>query len=384
MDGFFIDKLNVTQDYLTDGERLPFVGKKGFYGFDLETGEYNKEPFITDLHLEGSYSSKVVVKCNGFRVSVYGNPSRWGRIDNLFGLSTFDDCIAVYNQILEKLGLPAFTKCSSYLLKTAKNGGQNEKVYNGAIIKHVDWTRNLSVGEGNERPFLKALSGHSINRSVKPFLYPNEHTVEWYGDNIQKNGSTYRYIKVYTKTADLLRHQKKNVKGADFEDVQYYYDLIAFTAKTGTLREEHSFKREYLKRHHLHAYGIVKETDFLPELQVITDIRKRLEVSKMHYESIVDQLLNEEVVNSRQAANATMCAYMYWLHGEHSQLSTRQFSTHKRRLLQIGIDISQKLDITRAPLRLKTCEVIEVKPLDMPSWYRQPIVPKPNHLSLVA
>lgn len=384
MDGFFIDKLNVTQDYLKHGERLPFVGKKGFYGFDLETGEYNKEPFITDLQLEGSYSSKVIVKCDGYRVSVYGNPSRWGRMDNLFGLTTFDDCIKVYNHILHSLGLPPFTKCTNFTFKVAQDGGQNEKVYNGAIIKHIDFTRNMSVGEGNERPFLKALSAHSINRSVSPYLYSNENTVEWYGKNVQKNGSTYRYVKVYTKTSDLLRHQKKHTKGGSFDDMQYYHDLINYTANLGVVREEHSFKREYLKRHDLCAYGLVKEIDFLAELQVITEIRQRLEVSKMQFETIADQLIDKKICNSRQSANATQMAYLLWLHGEHSQVSTRQFSTHKKRLLQVGIDISQKLDISRAPLRMKSCDIIEVKPLDMPDWYRAPVVPKPSYLKLVA
>jgi len=213
MENFFIDKLNVTQDYLQDGERLPFVGKEGFYRFDLATGETQKEPIVSDLRLEGSYSSMVTVKCDGFRISVYGNPSRWGRMDNLWGLKTFDECIGVYNHILQGLGLPALTKCTTFQFKAAQDGGKNMKVYNGAIIKHVDFTRNLSLGLGNEKPFMKALSGHSINRSVSPYLYPNENTVEWYSKNVQGNGSTYRYVKVYCKTTDLLKHQKKRCKG---------------------------------------------------------------------------------------------------------------------------------------------------------------------------
>lgn len=385
MEGFFIDKLNVTQDYLKEGERLKFVGKQGAYFFDLDTGETRKEPFISDLKLEGSFSSMVVVKCDGYRISVYGNPSRWGRIDNLFGLKTFDECITVYNRILEGLGLPGFTKCTTFSFRTSHNGGKNEKVYNGAILKHIDFTRNWSVGEGNERPFMKALSAHSVSRSISPYLYPNENTVEWYGKNIQKNGSTYRYVKVYTKTADLLRHQKKHCKGANFDDVEYYYRLVAYTAKLGVVREEHSFKREYLSRHDMSAYGLVKESDFKEELQVITEIRKRLEVSKMTYESMAEQLLECGACKNRQSANSTQMIYLMWLHGEHTGVGRSQYAVHKKRLLQVGVDISQKLDISRAPLRLKSCDIIEVKPLDMPSWYRAPVVPqyKPQ-LRLVA
>jgi hypothetical protein len=149
----------------------------------------------------------------------------------------------------------------------------------------------------------------------------------------------------------------------------------------GVVREEHSFKREYLARHDLCAYGI---SDFAEELQVITEIRKRLEVSKMTYETIAQQLLEAGICKSRQSANATNMAYLMWLHGEHSQLSTSQFRVHKARLLQIGIDISQKLDISRAPLRLKSCDIVEVKQLEMPDWYRAPQVPTQPFLKLVA
>ena len=190
------------------------------------------------------------------------------------------------------------------------------------------------------------------------------------------NGSTFRYIKVYTKTADLLRNQKKLCKNANPEDFQYFEDLLQFTVRNGVIREEHSFKREYLKKHDLFAYGLFKETDFLTELQVITDIRKRLEVNNMKYETIADQLIEEGICKNAQSANATQLAYSKWLHGEYMDSSKSQFRINKKRLLQLGIDISVKLDITRAPLRLKSTEVIEVKPIEAPSWYRHPVIPQ--------
>ncbi|EKG45573.1 fumarate reductase iron-sulfur domain protein, partial [Vibrio cholerae HC-55A1] len=29
-----------------------------------------------------------------------GNPSRWQRMDNLFGLTTLDECVEIYNHVL--------------------------------------------------------------------------------------------------------------------------------------------------------------------------------------------------------------------------------------------------------------------------------------------
>ena len=383
MEGFFIDKLCVTQDHLpVDGEMLPVVGQFKNFRVDLKTGESAET--VSYLKLEGSFSSSLIIRSNGYRVEVYGNPSRWQRIDNLYGLKTIDECIAVYNHILLGLGLPVFTKCTQYLYLASTTGKPN-KTANGAIIKHIDFTRNLAVGLGNERAYNKALSTQSIGRSVPPFLYPDENTVEWYGANMQKmSGSTFRYIKVYTKTADLLRNQKKLCKGVNEQDFQYFEDLLQFTVRNGVIREEHSFKREYLKKHNLFAYGLFKETDFIAELQVITDIRKRLEVNNMKYETIADQLLTEKICTNRQSANATQCHYSMWLHGEYMDKRSTQFKVHKKRLLQLGIDISVKLDITRAPIRLKSIEVIEVKSIDAPSWYRHPVVPTQSHLRLVA
>lgn len=373
MNGFFIDKLNVTQNHDLGSGLLPEIGKEKLFRVDLKTGVSTE--LLTHLKLEGSYSSALIVRCDGSRVEVYGNPSRWGRIDNLYGLKTLDDCIAVYNHILDGLGLPRFTKCTQYLYFQSKPGQPVNKTADGAIIKHIDFTRNLSTGLGNERPFLKALSTQSIGRSVSPFLYSDENTVEWYGANVQKKGSTYRYIKVYTKTADLLRNQRKLCKNANEHDLDYFDDLLQFTVRNGVVREEHSFKREYLHRHNLFAYGLFNESQFEEELQVISQLRKRLEVSNMKYETIADQLLNENICKNRHSANATQTAYLDWLHGSYVDKSTSTFRKHKSRLLQIGIDISQKLDITRAPLRLKESQIIEVSEILPPEWYRHPEVP---------
>jgi hypothetical protein len=387
MENFFIDKLNIVQDHGLNGNHLPLVGKEKLYRVDLKTGETAE--LVTHLKLEGSYSSALIVRCDGNRVEVYGNPSRWGRIDNLYGLKTLDECVAVYNHILDGLGLPRFTKCTRYLYLSGKDGGKVNKTADGAIIKHIDFTRNLAVGLGNERSFMKALSTQSIGKSISPFLYPDENTVEWYGANVQKNGSEYRYIKAYCKTADLLRNQKKLTKGASQDDIDYFEDLLQFTVKNGVVREEHSFKRRYLKDNDLFAYGLFNESQFYNELNIITELRSRLEVSNMKYETIADWLLAENICKSRQSANATQMYYSLWLHGHYIDKTKRQYREHKARLLQIGIDISQKLDITRAPLRLKESQVIEVSQIAAPDWYRHPVIPteqqtnRPN-LRLVA
>jgi hypothetical protein len=95
----------------------------------------------------------------------------------------------------------------------------------------------------------------------------------------------------------------------------------------------------------------------------------------MKYETIADQLLDEKVCTNRQAANATQSYYYMWLHGAYMDRTKKQFRVHKSRLLQIGIDISVRLDITHQPLKLQSYDVIQVRPIEAPEWYRHPVVP---------
>lgn len=382
MEGFFIDKLNVYQDHHLSAADFPILGEVKHYRVDTVTGD--SKDISKFVGLEGSYSSYLSIKVNGSRVEVYGNPSRWGRIDNLFGLATLDECLAVYNGVLLSLGLPPFTKCTQYIHYSGKDGHSVNKTADGAIIRHIDFTRNMAVGKGNERPFLKGLSTQSINRSISPFLYPDENTVEWYGKNAQKNGSRYRYVKVYNKTSDLLRHLRERTNNQSHADINYYNDLVQFTASHGVVREEHSFKSMYLKEKSLFAWGLFNEQAFHDELQTITNIRKHLSVANMKFQTIADQLLEQGVCKSTQSANATAMYYNLWLHGEYFDKTKRQYFEHRKRLLNLGIDIGVKLDISRAPIRLKECQEIEVKPLAIPDFYRMPTTIAHAHLRLVA
>ena len=364
MENWFIDNLHMHQEH---SGMLPVIGSEMVMRFDLQTGEQiSSSP--KSLRFEGSNSSSVQVRCNGNRVSVVGNPSRWNRSENLFGFKTFDECVQVYNQILLSVGLPPFTKCTSYQFTQVEEGAKHQVVTDGAFIDHVDFTRNFSVGRGNEKSFLKAMASISWGktRNSKPYLYPNEQTVDCH------KGSTLRYQKVYEKAANLLDDRKKNLKTATDSEVHYYEKLIGWCQEHGILREEHSFKNTWLRRKNYRFYGITKEIDFKPHLEEIQNAMKKLEVSNTQYESISDQLLAENVVKARQAANATQMVYLQWLHGLSLDVKERQLRTHKSRLLQLGIDVSIPHDMSRTPLRIKSNDLIDVKNIVPPSWYKHP------------
>lgn len=361
---YFVDKLSIHQEHQTV---LPLVGSSLCIEEDLQTGEIiSKSP--KSLQLEGSYSSKIVIRCNGSRVSVSGNPSRYNRIDNLFGITSIDECVRIFNQILSKHGLPPFTKCTRVHHGQSADGKKARIISDGAVITAIDWTKNHTVGQGNVHQFLRGLSSQSLGRGKVGHLYSNGCTLNW------GEGSEYKMTSIYDKENDLKRQRKKRLKGASDEDIKYYDDLILHCKNYGVAREEHKFKRLFLDKNNLRFYGLFKDNDFLPYLKCVGEVMSRCEVTGMKQQSIADQLLAREVVKSRQAANATQVYASMWMDGEnlHRHLNRSQFFVHKKRLKEIGLDVTSPFDVTRMAPKILQTKVIQVATLQIPSWYRQP------------
>jgi len=194
---FFIDQLFIQQDH-HEGN-LPLVGRHVIERIDLETGE-KLPPSVNQKILEGSFSTKLTIRCDGTRVRVEGNPSRWQRVDNLFGLETLDECVEIYNHVLAQYDLPAFTKNTRFAHRQSPDGKRSSLIGNGAEITLIDWTRNHAIGKGREQSFIRGLSSMQIGRGRKPKLYPDGNTCNW------GEGSTWQLDKLYAKAVELQRH----------------------------------------------------------------------------------------------------------------------------------------------------------------------------------
>src|SRR5690606_34900029 len=108
-----------------------------------------------------------------------GNPSRVGRLDNLFGYQHVEQCIGVYNRILAEYGLPPFTRCTRRWIRDGASGSScADWVADGATIERIDLTTNVGVGQGNVLAYLRGVSSQRIGHSIG-FLYPNGRTVSW-------------------------------------------------------------------------------------------------------------------------------------------------------------------------------------------------------------
>jgi len=361
---YFVDLLSMYQEHQT---ALPVVGRSLFIEEDLHTGEILRKN-TNSLQFKGSYSSKIIICCNGSRVTVTGNPSRFNRIDNLFGYDSIEKCVQVFNTILTKHGLPPFTKCSKVWFGQSQDGKAAPVITDGAIITKVDWTRNHTVGKGNVQQFLRGLSSQSMGRGKVGHLYSNQCTVNW------GEGSEYKMTSIYDKANDLKRHRKQRLKNASDDDIKYYDDLILYCQTNGVAREEHKFKRLFLNKNNFRFYGLFKDSDFEPFLKSVDDVMSRCEVTGMKQKSIADQLLAKEIVKTRQAANATQSYAIMWMEGYDikNQISRSNYYVHKARLKVIGLDLTSPFDVTRMAPTILNRKVIEVSVLSAPSWYRQP------------
>jgi II/X family phage/plasmid replication protein len=367
---FFIDRLFMQQDYLEGG--LPLVGRHVIERIDLESGE-PLPPSVDQKILEGSFSTKLTIRCDGHRVRVEGNPSRWQRMDNLFGFKTLDECVAVFNVVLQRFDLPPFTKNTEFFHRQSADGQHSQLVGNGAEITGIDWTVNHQVGQGNEQAFIRGMSSMQIGRGRLPKLYPDGNTCNW------GEGSTWMMTKLYAKCAELQLHLKKDLRkkdGVSLDRIEYIEKLISYCRQQGVVREEHSIRQAFLKRNNLHFYGHVTESNFYPHLKDIENAMNTIQISHDEHVSIAHQLLAAGAVKTIRQANMTMSYFSMWQHGENLRqiLSDRQYYEHKARLKVIGIDIGQQFDVSRLCPTLRRSEVIEVRPLQVPDWYQLPRV----------
>lgn len=92
----------------------------------------------------------------------------------------------------------------------------------------------------------------------------------------------------------------------------------------------------------------------------------------MDFSTVADTLLEQKIVKSRQAANATQLCVMQWMHGHRFDFEKSQTKTNRARLRKVGIDIKLPYDATIRPIQINSIRPITVEPLHVPDWYEQP------------
>ena len=375
----FIDWLTVSQEHPHD---LPVVCDVFTLTIDANTNEVLSTRQPRFKH-EASYSTSVTIHVQGRKIRVEGNPSRVGRLDNLFGFSTIEQCVSVYNQLLAEYGLPGFTRCTRVDLRDGASGSKSgDRVADGAKIERIDLTTNVSVGEGNVLAYLRGVSSQRIGHSIG-FLYPNGRTVTWTPKGNGKGGRL-QYRKGYDKAFELdqnLIPKIKRLYGDQSPEFLYVQRVRDYCALHGVVRMEQELKNEFLQRECLAYWGLFDERRFAELHDEFLQIDNRLKVTAMDMMSIADKLIEEGICKGRASANATASHAILWMHGQPHNVSQRAFETHAARLNRIGINIRNACDTSRfAPVFVRQArEITKSTVLAIPSWYQ-----RPNHLQVAA
>lgn len=368
----FFDWLDIEQDF---GYQLPLLSDFVMARVNVVTGSMSDVLSQPRIKHVGSFCDSITIRIRGSVLSVSGNPSRWNRLDNLWGFTSVDQCVSVYNDILHSIGLPSFTRCTRYSYRQTKEDKHPQLITDGAIIRELHITTNMAVGQGNVEDYLSGLSTLRYRNSV-PRLHTDGNTVDWLS---KKGHAELIYPSVYNKAYELSLHllpKIKNKFSEDSDEFRYVKKVIDYCASAGIARFEQKLQNKYLQRKKLFLWGL---TDYsvLNDLQnEFLNLDKKLMVTSMDFETISERLLSEGVVDTTRAANTTAMYAIQWSHGHVFDFDKRQVQQHRARLRHIGIDIAQRCNISKfSPVFVTAArEVVPVLAV-MPEWYL-----RPNHL----
>lgn len=381
-----IDWLTVSQEHLHD---LPVVCDVFTLTIDANTNEVLSTHQPRFKH-EASHSTSVTIHVRGRNVRVEGNPSRVGRLDNLFGFTTVEQCVSVYNGLLAEYGLPGFTKgtvISQRQIKGKAGGWDQQMVSDGAKIERIDLTTNVSVGEGNVLAYLRGVSSQRIGHRIG-HLFPNGRTVAWL--NKQGKATRLQYSKAYDKMFEMdvnLLPKIKRLYGDTSAEFAYVQRVRNYCAEHGVVRMEQELKSEFLQREHLSYWGFFDERRYAELHDEFLKVDDRLKVTAMDIVSISEQLLLEKdekgrpICKTARSANTTAMYAIQWMHGQVFDFNKSAVQEHAARLNRVGINIRNACDTSRfAPVFIRQSrEINKVMSLPIPAWYQ-----RPNHLQQVA
>ncbi|MGN2407755.1 phage/plasmid replication domain-containing protein [Pseudomonas syringae] len=375
----FIDWLTISQEHDHD---LPVVCDVFTLTIDANTNEVLSTRQPRFKH-EASFSTSVSIHVQGRKIRVEGNPSRVGRLDNLFGFTSIEQCVSVYNALLREYGLPGFSRCTRLDIRQGESGAKSgDRIADGAKIERIDLTTNVSLGEGNVLAYLRGVSSQRIGHSIG-FLYPNGRTVAWTPKGNGKGGRL-QYRKAYDKTFEMDQNclpKIKRVFGEESQEYKYVQRVKNYCAQEGVVRMEQELKSEYLQREALCYWGLFDERRLAELHSEFLKIDEKLKVTAMDIVSIAEQLIAEGVCETLRSARTTASYALEWMSGTSNiDFSKSQVKGHAAKLNRIGINIRNACDTSRfAPVFVRQCREVTKSTLAVPTWYQ-----RPNHLQQVA
>lgn len=327
----FIDWLTIRQVH--PGGGLPLVSDGCVVVCDRD-GVMERQTIRRD-QIEGSYDSRMWLRCDGNAIEFHGNIARYNRPDNVFGYDWFETIRRV-NTLLNLHNLPPFTP--GQMQRYADTG----VYWDGARVSRIDLTMNYACfSEANAQRVILALGQHKIGRQ-QGTVAPDSATV-MYG-----YGSTYVSQKVYIKAQQMKRHlTTKHGEHVDLDVLEWCRDL-------GVIREEMTLKSRLLTQSGLCWLGEITGA----HLQQV--YAKRSQFRRFRQMDIKD--------TSALSAAARGVLARYEQGEPHGLKKSRYYEVRNEILLHIGVDIAVPRNVERIALPVK---VIEIQPLVAPEWYRR-------------
>jgi hypothetical protein len=376
-----IDWLSIYQDF--PGQDYPRLAKEVRTRICALTGELILET-TTGYQHDGSYDTSLLIKFDGIRLSMSGNPSGYNRLDNLFGCSTVRTAVDIYNKVLESIGYPQFYDCENTNI-TAMPFQSSEKYFKpGLKITRVDLTENYAC-DTSTAEMLRYLSTFSY-RGQCGYLYPNGRTVDWMGDRSGETGASKRlYFKYYDKAYDVELKIKKikrdlqhlsafdddfNNRYAEYEQrLNYLSRLQEYLIFNNVIRFELELKSKTLEENNLQ--NLVGWSD--NNMILMFDKYKLHESQTINFNAKIDlysQLVDLGIKPSRARSSAAFG--QMWLDGHDidykrcNLLSKATYYRIRSDLLKIGFDIKNQINIVNFPTQINT---VMLKPLSKPDFY---------------
>lgn len=316
---------------------------------DTDTGELTIRPSFdaTKAHYttsksvkhEGSFETRLNISCDGYKVKIDGNISRFCRSDNVFGLSVLE-CIAKASEIVAHFGLPPFSELADQVQMARTDTYANPA--GNAVITRVDLTGNFGTGGKKEAfKYIHSVAGQATRVGGKGNNAPNA-----YGNGVTWNYGSRRWnLKLYYKADDLGEFVSDEVK-------DYCIDQ-------GVVRFEVGLKATELAERGLNRImgwigkeGMDMENVIFGEF---SEILQRNSVSTLNLADI--------------PGKAGLIAQSYMTGGNPLlTMPSRTARRWRKELLEFGIDLAVPCNVTRLAARVET---ITLTPLEAPDWYKR-------------
>lgn len=348
----FIDWLTIYQKH--EPGTIPVLGEDIVCTFDLDTGDQTRE-YIRGYNHPGSYDTSIRIRSDGSVIEVSGNPSRYGRPSNLFGRSSIDECITLYNRILEGLNLPGFYDLQLlHSVREMQISSTDAVVIERPIITRVDVTENYKTE--NVMQTIRHLSSHHY-RTGSGHLYANGRTTDW------NRGSRRVYVKYYDKGYEMSMRKKTERNDEREQEYCKYHNIIRFEA---------SFKSMWLKRNGLDDPRHWHEST-LSEITEPYRFHERQQTEITDLDNVVKRLMAFKIKEAD--AKRAELYLRSWLQGAnlYESLSRRTYYRYRKILLNLGLDIRNPCDISTLPVRTRK---LVLEPVAVPEWYELPPGPE--------